>query len=97
MLVAPCGAVCDECPYLHNGCEGCRSVDGKVFWAADHTEIGICPMYDCSINKNKFHNCGECGELPCNLFTDMKDPGMSDEEHKESIIKRVNVLKAEQN
>jgi len=53
-------------------------------------------MYDCSINKKEFHNCGECGELPCNLFTDMKDPNMSDEEHKESITKRVNVLKGKQ-
>ena len=55
MLVSPCGLICDECPYYQKECKGCRNVEGKVFWSADFTENGKCPMYDCSINKKDFH------------------------------------------
>lgn len=44
MLVSPCGAKCEECPFYQNPCTGCKSLNGKVFWAADHIESGICPI-----------------------------------------------------
>ncbi len=93
MLVSPCGAICDECPFYNNTCTGCKNLDGKVFWAADFTNNKICPMYDCAVNTKEFGSCSKCKELPCQLFFDMKDPNMSDEQHRESITKRVEVLK----
>ena len=53
-----CGIDCDKCKHkLENGCNGCRSVRGKVFW-------GECDLYKCCIEKNK-NNCGKCGIFPC--------------------------------
>jgi hypothetical protein len=48
----------------------------------------ICPLYDCSVNSKKFRNCGDCAELPCKMFRDMKDPNSTDEEHQKSLITR---------
>jgi len=93
MLISPCGAICDECPFYYNDCTGCKKLDGKVFWSADAAENGICPMYDCSVNKKEYGSCSKCKELPCQLFYNMKDPGMTDEQHQESIVKRIEVLK----
>lgn len=93
MLVSPCGIICNECPFYNNACDGCKNIDGKVFWSADVTENGICPMYDCSINDKKICNCGKCKELPCQLFYNTKDPEITEEQHQESILKRVAVLR----
>ena len=51
MLVSPCGIICDECPFYNNTCKGCKNINGKVFWSADFTANGVCPLYDCSINN----------------------------------------------
>lgn len=92
-MIAPCGAVCDECPFYKKGCDGCKSVEGKVFWAIEHIPGEICPMYDCPVNQKKLEHCGLCNELPCHWFKEMKDPSMTDEQHQLSIDKRVKVLK----
>ncbi|MFZ4401455.1 MAG: DUF3795 domain-containing protein [Bacteroidales bacterium] len=94
MLVSPCGIICDECPYYQKECKGCRNLDGQVFWSADVTEKGICPLYDCSVNSKELGSCGKCNELPCTLYYTMKDPDSTEEQHQESIIKRVDVLKS---
>jgi len=93
MLVSPCGIICNKCPYYMNLCKGCKNLDGKVFWSADVSENGICPMYDCSVNEKEFGSCSKCDELPCELFYNTKDPDITDEEHQASILKRVDVLK----
>lgn len=93
MLISPCGVLCDECPFYKNPCDGCRNLEGKVFWSGDVTENGKCPMYDCAVNIKNYGSCGKCNDLPCELFYKMKDPNMTDAEHQESIIKRVIVLK----
>lgn len=54
----------------------------------------VCPMYDCSVNKKGFKDCGTCNELPCRIFLDMKDPNSTEEEHKKSIGERVERLRA---
>jgi hypothetical protein len=66
---------------------------GKPFWTTEATENGICPLYDCSINKKMFNNCGECSDLPCKIFIDLKDPSISDSEHQKSIKQRVTNLR----
>ena len=93
MTVSPCGAICNECPFYNTECSGCKNLDGKVFWSKDVAENGVCPLYDCSVNEKHLGSCGKCKELPCKLFYNMKDPNMTDDQHQESIVKRVEVLK----
>jgi len=93
MLISACGLICNDCPFFNNPCLGCFQVKGQTFWAKDHTPEGICPLFKCSVNERKFQNCGECPELPCQKFIDLKDPNISNEEHMLSITKRVNILR----
>ncbi len=93
MLLSACGLLCDECHFFNDACQGCFSLQGKPFWTKEATTSGICPIYDCSINDREYKDCGDCDELPCKIFLDLKDPNITEEEHKESIEKRVSVLK----
>lgn len=93
MILSVCGAGCEGCQFFENPCKGCIAVDGKLFWAVDIFPNGICPIYNCAVNIKHYQNCGQCPELHCNLFREMKDPNMSDEEHLKSIEKRVAVLR----
>jgi hypothetical protein len=93
MLVSPCGIICDECPFYNNSCNGCKNLNGKVFWSENFTGNGVCPMYDCAVNDKKLSNCGKCKELPCQLYHNTKDPDISEEVHQESILNRVAVLR----
>ena len=94
MILSACGLICDECEYFNNTCTGCINVKGSTFWAVEMLPDKVCPLYDCSINRNSFRNCGDCGELPCKMFREMKDPSLSDEEHQKSIVTRVSALRA---
>ena len=85
MIISACGLDCDECQFYNKECNGCFSMKGKPFWTVEATTAGICPLFDCSINKKRFENCGECFELPCKMFVDLKDPGITDDEHQKSI------------
>ena len=92
MLVAPCGVDCGGCPEKE-GCGGsCRASEGKPFYIKDFG-FEVCPLYDCAINKKGYTTCGECAELPCQLFYDWKDPSMSEEAHLQSIKDRTEALK----
>lgn len=94
MILSACGLICDECEYFNNTCTGCINVKGSTFWAVEMLPDKVCPLYDCSVNRNSFRNCGDCGELPCKMFREMKDPSLSDEKHQKSIVKRVSALRA---
>ena len=95
MKTSACGLICEECPYYKKECGGCYFTQGKPFWAAEATPNGVCPIFDCSVNKKKFKNCGDCSELPCKIFTGLKDPNISEVEHHISIQKRVALLRGE--
>jgi hypothetical protein len=69
-------------------------VKGSTFWAKDMIPNKVCPLFDCSVNRKKFKDCGECPELPCKIFREMKDPKSSEEEHQKSLLKRVEALRA---
>lgn len=92
MKISACGLICDECPFFQKECKGCFQMKGKPFWTADATPKGICPLFDCSINEKKLKNCGNCSELPCKIFLELKDPNVTDIEHQISIQKRVALL-----
>lgn len=91
MKLSVCGIICGECNFYLNGCKGCLKVKGKPFWT-EETINRICPIYECSINEKKFINCGDCKELPCLIFTELKDPKITLKKHKEGIKKQVNRL-----
>jgi hypothetical protein len=94
MILSACGLLCDECEFYNKTCTGCINVKGSTFWAKEMMPSKVCPMYDCAVNKKGYKNCGDCSELPCKLFLDMKDPNCSDEEHRKSIGVRVSRLRA---
>jgi hypothetical protein len=94
MLLSACGLLCNDCELLNKTCTGCHNVKGSTFWAKEMMPSKVCPMYDCSVNKKGFKDCGPCNELPCKLFLDMRDPNSTEEEHQKSIGERVERLRA---
>ncbi len=95
--ITSCGIDCNDCELFHNDCEGCYEVAGKTFWAIDHMPEKICPLYECAVNKRSLKSCGECSELPCTKFNDLKDPSISDEEHQISLKNRLERLRGNAN
>ncbi len=69
-------------------------VKGSTFWAKEMMPSKVCPLYDCSVNTKGLRDCGQCAELPCATFLQMKDPSTSDEEHQRMIGVRVALLRS---
>lgn len=90
-LAAPCGLLCSTCEYLEKSCQGCGYVEGKPFWTSQ-LNIDVCPIYNCCVNQKHLEHCGWCAALPCQIFLELKDPSMNDEEFQESLMKRQNDL-----
>lgn len=82
------GLDCQECRFYQTSCNGCRAVEGRPFWTDTGCELFIC----CS--EKAYYSCGDCPELPCKQFTDLKDPNISDEEHLKELDKRVKRLRS---
>ena len=93
MNISTCGLICDECEFFHKTCNGCKVVKGQTFWALEMMPSKTCSLYDCTINQKKYKDCGDCKELPCDLFIKMKDPNSTEEEHQKSLKERVAILK----
>ena len=93
MILSTCGLKCDECEFFGKTCDGCKAVKGQTFWAKEMMPTKTCPLYDCAVNQRNYKDCGYCKELPCELFLKMKDPNSTEEEHQESLKKRVSILK----
>jgi len=82
--------ICEH--YPDQSCAGCNAVEGKIFWTK-YMDLDTCPIYQCCKNEKKLAHCGECVELPCQIYFTTKDPMQSDEVHKKNIEIRVSVLK----
>jgi hypothetical protein len=93
MVLSACGLICDECEFYAQECDGCKMVKGQTFWAKEMMPNQTCPLFDCSVNQKGFESCGNCDELPCKLFREMKDPNSTEEEHQLSLVQRVARLK----
>ena len=93
-IISSCGLHCNDCQFFSKSCTGCYQVSGKTFWAAEHLTGGICPLYGCAHDTKKLTHCGECAELPCKTFYEMKDPSTSQEEHLSMIKVRTERLKS---
>ncbi len=88
--LSACGTDCTACPLYRNRCPGCSEACGKVF----HAPAGKpCPLYACCVNRHHFATCGDCPEVPCDLWRAVRDPALSDEAFGESIRRRVGNLK----
>jgi len=88
-----CGYECLACEYFKESkCAGCSEIKGNVWWAS-YINADVCPIYECVVNEQKHNHCGECGEVPCALWRNLKDPSYTDKQHEASIKKRVGNLK----
>ena len=94
MILSACGLICDECEFYNKTCTGCKNVKGSTFWAKEMMPSKVCPLYDCSVNTRNYKDCGDCAELPCKMFREMKDPNSTEEEHQKSLLTRVSLLRA---
>lgn len=94
MKISACGLICEDCEFFNKTCAGCYNVKGSTFWAVEMMPQKVCPLYNCAINEKGFLNCGDCSELPCKMFVEMKDPALSDQEHEESLVRRVDLLRS---
>lgn len=86
-LAPVCGIYCGTCEYLAKQCQGCGYQQGKPFWTVQ-MNVEVCPLYDCCVNKRQLEHCGLCDEFPCSTFTELRDPSLSEEEAKKSLIAR---------
>jgi hypothetical protein len=89
MEISVCGLVCSECQFYNVSCKGCKAVEGSTFWAKEMLPSKVCALYECAVTNKKYGSCGECSELPCKMFRELKDPNSSEEEHLKSIDERV--------
>ena len=85
-----CGTDCSACSFRGDLCAGCNEACGKVFHAP---EGKACPIYACCANRRRLATCGDCDELPCDIWRQTRDPGMSDADFEASIRERVGRLK----
>lgn len=88
--VSCCGAECAACPLLGEVCQGCNTAKGRVF----HAPAGkACPIYACAVGRKKLATCGDCPELPCEIWRATRDPALSDEAFEQSVVNRARRLK----
>jgi hypothetical protein len=85
-----CGCACEECASWPAECPGCEQTRGTPYWT-QHVGLEACPIYVCCTGR-AHADCGECEESPCQTWVGLKDPSLSDEEHRKSIEERVNSL-----
>lgn len=93
MDMACCGWVCDGCDDYQKNCKGCNSAYGAAPWCKD-AGMESCPIYNCCVLEHDFPDCSVCEKLPCELFLNLKDPSVSDEEHRKTLESRLILLKA---
>lgn len=94
-LISCCGLRCDACEFFGKTCQGCCQVKGQTFWALELMPGKTCPLFQCAVNERGHSSCGECPEIPCKTFREMKDPNSTEEEHQRMLAVRVSLLKAQ--
>ena len=90
-MLSPCGVKCNECKDFDQTCQGCRAIEGKVYWA-QYVNKTICPIYHCCMTEKHHEHCGQCKNLPCQIYYDTQDPSTTLEEHEAGIKLRVSLL-----
>ena len=87
-MLSICGVNCSkDCLAFRVECEGCNELDGKVSWAPYYGKVR-CPIYDCAEAKG-LSSCGACGQAPCKVWYDTRNPERSDETFQYDINSRL--------
>lgn len=92
-VISSCGIVCSECRDFPDVCSGCPTALGKPYWVKE-VGITICPLYACCADDRNLDDCGLCADFPCPLYFELKDPSLSDEEHRQGIRDRAEILRS---
>ncbi|MBM4403147.1 MAG: DUF3795 domain-containing protein [Candidatus Cloacimonetes bacterium] len=93
-MIAKCGVNCPtDCRAYGVDCAGCNELEGKVSWAEFYGRTR-CPIYECVKNKG-LPNCATCGQAPCQVWYDTRNPDASDEEFEADIRNRLSNLARE--
>ena len=87
--LSPCGTDCSACPFHGGPCAGCSEARGRVFHASQGK---ACAIYACCASL-RFAFCASCGQLPCAVWKNTRDPSMTDEQFEESVQARIAALK----
>ena len=91
MVLSPCGVKCNECKDFNQTCQGCRAIEGKVYWV-QYVNKTTCPIYHCCMTEKHHEHCGQCKNLPCQIYYDTQDPSTTLAEHEAGIKLRVSLL-----
>lgn len=91
-LIGACGCNCGDCRLFETSCDGCYAIKGKACWLHE-VGLEVCDFYECSVINKGLNHCGECEEIPCDLFYKNKNPKWTDEYHQSLIISRTELLK----
>ncbi|PKN73034.1 MAG: hypothetical protein CVU50_04565 [Candidatus Cloacimonetes bacterium HGW-Cloacimonetes-3] len=87
-MLSVCGVNCaTDCRAYEAECKGCEALQGKVSWAEFYGKEE-CPIYAC-VKDKKLHSCGECGQAPCKVWYDTRNPDASDIEFSRDISSRL--------
>lgn len=92
--ISVCGTDCSACYCYGKMCNGCNACAGKVFHAP---EGKACAIYECTVNRMGYKNCGACSKAPCEIWMKTRDPKYSDEEFNENVRMRMAALKKADN
>jgi hypothetical protein len=89
--ISPCGILCSECPSLNTSCKGCLKERGRIFWTETYKGgIETCPIFECCVNGRGLLHCGQCQDLPCDIYMGLSDPNDPDiEASKKECIERL--------
>jgi len=86
-LAAPCGIYCGDCEHIGQKCPGCEQVEGKPYWTKQY-RVEVCPLYDCCSNKKELEHCGLCTDFPCETFSSLRDPSLTNEDAEQALAQR---------
>ena len=92
-MISKCGVICaTDCRAYKLECEGCNELEGRVSWAEYYGQEH-CPIYACVVVKG-YHTCADCGQAPCKIWYDTRNPDASDEAFAADLASRLRNLKA---
>lgn len=92
-ILSVCGVCCaSDCRAYKTECEGCVELGGKITWAVFYQKE-YCPIFQCVKDKG-LGSCADCGEAPCQVWYDTRDPDASDEQFAADLARRLANLAA---